>query len=90
MAIFHLYNVGYMIQFVTFLSPIIGGHLCNHLSSGHENSPGPKKKLTENCQVPGDSMRDRFGMVSSRDPFKWLSDLQRSGMKRARIESPGV
>ena len=32
-----------------------------------------------------------IGMVSSRDPFKGvkLRDLQRSGMKRARIESPG-
>ena len=28
-------------------------------------------------------------MVSSHDPFQWLSDLQRSGMKRSRIESPG-
>ena len=30
-------------------------------------------------------------MVSSRDPFEWLlvGDLQRSGIKRPRIESPG-
>ena len=27
--------------------------------------------------------RDLFGMVNFRDPFKWLSDLQRSGMKRS-------
>ena len=33
--------------------------------------------------LPGDSSRDPFGMVSSRDPFKGLRkrDLQRSGMK---------
>ena len=28
-----------------------------------------------------------FGMVK-RDPFQWLSDLQRLGMKRSRLESP--
>ena len=34
--------------------------------------------------------RDLFGMVSSRDPnSKANRDLQRSGIKRSRIESPG-
>ena len=33
---------------------------------------------------------DLFGMVSSRDPFKgWIRDLQRSGIKWSRLESPG-
>ena len=35
------------------------------------------------------SAGDLFGMVSSRGPFKGLSDLQRLGMKRSRLESPG-
>ena len=28
-------------------------------------------------------------MVSSRDPLKWIRDLQRWGIKRSRLESPG-
>ena len=33
--------------------------------------------------IPGDSSRDHFGMVSSRDLLERLSDLQRSGIKRS-------
>ena len=32
--------------------------------------------LVRVARIPGDSSRDLFGMVSSRDPFKGLSDLQ--------------
>ena len=41
--------------------------------------------------MPGDSSRDLFGMVSSRDPFQWLSDLQGLGMKFGHgfNQSPG-
>ena len=47
------------------------------------------RRKTRKINFPGNSAGALFGMVSSRDPFKgWLSDLQRSGMKRSRIESP--
>ena len=40
--------------------------------------------------IPGNSAGALFGMVSSRDPFKGDdSDLQRTGIKRSRLESPG-
>ena len=39
----------------------------------------------------GDSSRDLLGMVTSRDPkSKAIGDLQRSGIKRSRLESPGI
>ena len=40
---------------------------------------------------PGDSSRDLLGMVTSRDPkSKAIGDLQCSGIKRSRLESPGI
>jgi len=40
---------------------------------------------------PGDSSRDLFGMVKTWPELKgWKRDLQRLGMKRARLESPGM
>ena len=38
--------------------------------------------ISQNGGIPGNSDGDLFGMVKTWHPFKWLSDLQRLGMKK--------
>ena len=50
-----------------------------------------KGNLMQFTRPPGDSSRDLFGMVSSRDPFKGLLLTSNVwGIKRSRLESPGL
>ena len=62
-------------------------------SLGAENRPIPTHLLGNIRQIenykkqPGKSFMIFLGWLS--DPFKWLSDLQWSGIKRSPLESPG-
>ena len=54
-----------------------------------QESPFHLRRYGAGC-LPGNSAGDLFGMLSSRDPnSRVVSDLQRSGIKRSRIELPG-
>ena len=50
-----------MIQVVTFLSPILGGHLHRMFKESRFHSPSPKKAQAE-LPGPGDSMSENSWM----------------------------